>query len=89
MTWAAHEKPAIFFSIVIGAIGPVMLVSAPSVKRAFGVVPRAQIPMTYPSELKSTRPSTWTSADEIIQSRQVRGRSRQDTMIKKREEGRF
>jgi len=47
--WAAHEKPAIFFSVVIGSLGPLMLVMAPPIKRAYGWTPRPTIPMTYPS----------------------------------------
>jgi len=49
LRWAAHEKPAIFFSVVIGSMGPLMLVMAPPIKRAYGWEPRPRIPMTYPS----------------------------------------
>ncbi|WPH03223.1 nadh-ubiquinone oxidoreductase 9.5 kda subunit [Acrodontium crateriforme] len=46
--WAARAKPAIFWSIVVGSLGPVTLVVAPPIRRAFGDGPRPQIPLTYP-----------------------------------------
>ncbi|OJD19325.1 hypothetical protein AJ78_00684 [Emergomyces pasteurianus Ep9510] len=48
MRWAAHEKPAIFFSIIIGSLGPVALVSLPPIRRYLGDVDPAPIPLTYP-----------------------------------------
>jgi hypothetical protein len=49
--WAAIEKPAIFYSLVIGGMGPVIAVAAPPIRNALGDRQRPQIPMTYPSEL--------------------------------------
>nr|POF07144.1 nadh-ubiquinone oxidoreductase 9.5 kda subunit [Quercus suber] len=46
--WAARAKPAILWSIVVGSMGPVILVVAPPVRRYFGDGPRPQIPLTYP-----------------------------------------
>lgn len=48
--WAAHEKPAIFFSLVIGSMGPVALVSLPPIRRALGDVDPEPIPLSYPSK---------------------------------------
>lgn len=56
MRWAAHERPAIFFSIVLGCLGPVSLVSIPPVRRYFGDVNPEKVPMTYPSTSTSTLP---------------------------------
>jgi hypothetical protein len=51
MHWAAIEKPAIFYSLIIGGMGPVIAVAAPPIRNALGDRQRPQIPMTYPSEL--------------------------------------
>ncbi|KAJ8069049.1 hypothetical protein OCU04_002722 [Sclerotinia nivalis] len=46
--WAAIEKPAIFFSIVVGSIGPVLVLTVPKIRHRLGDGPRPQIPLTYP-----------------------------------------
>lgn len=48
--WAARVKPAIFWSIVVGCVGPVMCVTVPPLRHRFGDGPRKQIPLTYPSK---------------------------------------
>lgn len=48
--WAARNKPAIFWSIVVGSVGPVMALVVPPIRARFGDGPRPQIPLTYPSE---------------------------------------
>ncbi|KAF6225725.1 hypothetical protein HO133_009726 [Letharia lupina] len=48
MRWASHERPAIFYSFVIGTGGPLSLVIAPPIRRYFNDGPREKIPMTYP-----------------------------------------
>lgn len=55
LKWASYEKPAIFYSVVIGALGPVVLVAAPPLRRISGDVNPARIPLTYPSELSKRR----------------------------------
>ena len=54
--WAAHEKPAIFFASIIGALGPIMLFTVPPLREKFGDPTRARIPMTYPSMLPVYNP---------------------------------
>lgn len=49
LRWAAIEKPAIFWSIVLGSMGPAMFVIAPPIRRAFGDEEPSKIPLTYPS----------------------------------------
>lgn len=44
----AHEQPVIFYSCVLGLIGPVMLVTVPPVRTALGYKSPEQIPTTYP-----------------------------------------
>lgn len=56
LRWASHEKPAIFYSIAVGCLGPVLLVVVPPVRRRLGDGPRDRIPLTYPSE---SNLSTW------------------------------
>ncbi|CZT10503.1 related to NADH2 dehydrogenase (ubiquinone) 9.5K protein, ubiquinone-binding [Rhynchosporium agropyri] len=48
MRWAAIEKPAIFFSIVIGSLGPVTVFTVPPIRRMLGDEQRPEIPLTYP-----------------------------------------
>jgi hypothetical protein len=48
LRWASHNKPAYFYSIIVGLMGPAIMVVAPPVRRYFGDGPRAKIPMTYP-----------------------------------------
>ncbi|EON65642.1 hypothetical protein W97_04881 [Coniosporium apollinis CBS 100218] len=48
LRWASHEKPAIFYSFVVGGMGPVMMVTVPSIRRRLGDGPRPPIPLTYP-----------------------------------------
>ncbi|GAB7347349.1 hypothetical protein MBLNU459_g4286t1 [Dothideomycetes sp. NU459] len=46
--WASREKPAIFWSLVIGSVGPVVALTVPPIRARFGDGPRPQIPLTYP-----------------------------------------
>ncbi|KAF2155770.1 NADH-ubiquinone oxidoreductase 9.5 kDa subunit [Myriangium duriaei CBS 260.36] len=48
LRWAARAKPAIFWSIVVGAVGPVMMVAVPPIRARLGDGPRELIPHTYP-----------------------------------------
>ncbi|PGH16768.1 hypothetical protein AJ80_05083 [Polytolypa hystricis UAMH7299] len=48
LRWASHERPAIFYSIILGTMGPVCLVTIPPVRRYFGDTKPAPIPLTYP-----------------------------------------
>ena len=50
LRWAAHEKPAIFFSIIIGSTGPLFVAFGPPIRRYFGDVDPSPIPMSYPGE---------------------------------------
>ncbi|KAJ9625782.1 n19m, NADH-ubiquinone oxidoreductase 9.5 kDa subunit [Taxawa tesnikishii (nom. ined.)] len=46
--WASHAKPAIFWSLVVGTLGPVMAFVVPPIRYRLGDGPRPQIPLTYP-----------------------------------------
>lgn len=49
LRWVSFEKPAIFYSIIIGSLGPVLMVVVPPIRRRLGDGPREPIPLTYPS----------------------------------------
>ncbi len=46
--WAAREKPAYFWSVMLGAAGPVTLAVVPPVRHYFGDLDAPVIPTTYP-----------------------------------------
>ncbi|KAH0846514.1 hypothetical protein AYO21_10134 [Fonsecaea monophora] len=50
LRWAAHEKPAIFWSCVIGGLGPATFVFIPPLRRYFGDQDPPRIPLTYPGK---------------------------------------
>lgn len=51
LRWASHERPAYFWSIVIGSVGPVTMVIVPPIRRVMGDVRPEPIPLTYPGRL--------------------------------------
>ncbi|KAL7793708.1 hypothetical protein V8C37DRAFT_377970 [Trichoderma ceciliae] len=46
--WAARERPAYFWSVIIGATGPVLMPIVPPIRRMLGDIDPAPIPVTYP-----------------------------------------
>jgi hypothetical protein len=48
LKWASINKPAYFYSIIVGCAGPVMLVTVPPFRRYLGNEQIPKIPMTYP-----------------------------------------
>jgi hypothetical protein len=48
LKWASINKPAYFYSIIVGCIGPVMVVTVPPIRRYMGEEQIQKIPMTYP-----------------------------------------
>ncbi|KAF7330587.1 DUF155 domain-containing protein [Mycena venus] len=52
----AHESPIIFYSCVIGLIGPVVLVAVPPIKQRLGYKPAEPIPISYPLPNRARRP---------------------------------
>ncbi|KAG6156659.1 hypothetical protein E4U35_001969 [Claviceps purpurea] len=46
--WASRERPALYWSVIIGLAGPVVMVVVPPVRRYFGDVDPAPVPLTYP-----------------------------------------
>ncbi|KAK4137075.1 hypothetical protein BT67DRAFT_201613 [Trichocladium antarcticum] len=48
LRWSARERPAFFFAVVLGALGPISLITIPPLRRRMGDPDAAPIPMTYP-----------------------------------------
>ncbi|KAL0635862.1 n19m, NADH-ubiquinone oxidoreductase 9.5 kDa subunit [Maublancomyces gigas] len=48
LRYASHTKPALFWSLVLGAAGPVLFVGSIPVKRVMGIQNRPKVPATYP-----------------------------------------
>jgi hypothetical protein len=48
LKWASINKPAYFYSIIVGCVGPVMVVTVPPIRRYMGEEQIAKIPLTYP-----------------------------------------
>lgn len=49
--WASYERPALFWSVMIGAAGPVMIPIIRPIRAYFGDVDAPAIPVTYPGTL--------------------------------------
>ncbi|KAI0138171.1 NADH-ubiquinone oxidoreductase 9.5 kDa subunit [Hypoxylon sp. NC0597] len=48
LRWAARERPAFFWSVLIGGAGPLTLATVPPTLRMLGYERAPPIPMTYP-----------------------------------------
>ncbi|KAK5944734.1 n19m, NADH-ubiquinone oxidoreductase 9.5 kDa subunit [Knufia obscura] len=48
LKWASYEKPAIFYSVILGCMGPVSLLTVPTMRRWAGDETPKRIPLTYP-----------------------------------------
>ncbi|KAF1931830.1 uncharacterized protein M421DRAFT_417573 [Didymella exigua CBS 183.55] len=48
LKWASINKPAYFYSIIVGCAGPALVFTVPGIRRYFGEEPIAKIPLTYP-----------------------------------------
>ncbi|RDA93296.1 hypothetical protein CP533_2027 [Ophiocordyceps camponoti-saundersi (nom. inval.)] len=46
--WACRERPALFWSVIIGAAGPIALPIVPPLRRYYGDVDPPPVPVTYP-----------------------------------------
>ncbi|EQL03965.1 hypothetical protein OCS_00319 [Ophiocordyceps sinensis CO18] len=49
--WAARERPALFWSVVIGAAGPIGMPIVPPIRHYFGDIDPAPVPVTYPGTM--------------------------------------
>ena len=46
----AHEQPVIYYSIILGLIGPALLVTVPPLRQSLGWKPAERPPTSYPCE---------------------------------------
>lgn len=65
--WAAREKPALFWSVVIGAAGPLAMPIGPPLRRWLGDVDPAPVPVTYPGAFCLSLPFHHTTHEALIQ----------------------
>jgi len=56
LRYQAHENPVIFFSVVLGSIGPVLVVAVPPIRKSMGWTPAERIPTSYPVPNRPRRP---------------------------------
>lgn len=52
--WAARERPALFWSVIIGGIGPVMIYPGRALRYRLGDIDPPPVPSTYPGTNKTT-----------------------------------
>jgi hypothetical protein len=50
----AHESPVLFYSVVLGLVGPVLAFGVPPIRERMGYRPPEPIPTTYPSASSPT-----------------------------------
>ncbi|KAL9714105.1 n19m, NADH-ubiquinone oxidoreductase 9.5 kDa subunit [Leucoagaricus gongylophorus] len=62
----AHESPVIFYSVILGTIGPVMAITIPPIREHFGYRPAEMIPTSYPRVFYEICP--WTFAQTFPSS---------------------
>ena len=79
----AHENPVIFYSVIIGSIGPVLAITVPPIRERYGYRPAEMIPTSYPRSYKSRHLVFFTSLNPHFGSQclTVRGDQRKDTKI--------
>ncbi|KTW26083.1 hypothetical protein T552_02976 [Pneumocystis carinii B80] len=44
----AEEKPHIFYSLLLGSLGPIIFLFVPPIRKKLGYLPPEPIPRTYP-----------------------------------------
>ncbi|KAH9931742.1 hypothetical protein B0H21DRAFT_781037 [Amylocystis lapponica] len=52
----AHDSPVIFYSCVLGFMGPVMLITVPPVREKLGWKSAERVPTTYPLPRRPRQP---------------------------------
>ncbi|KAH6643618.1 hypothetical protein C7974DRAFT_407344 [Boeremia exigua] len=64
LKWASINKPAYFYSIVVGCVGPILVVAVPPIRRYLGEEQITKIPLTYPIP-KGDRPRPTGNKDVL------------------------
>ncbi|PFH52975.1 hypothetical protein AMATHDRAFT_172490 [Amanita thiersii Skay4041] len=52
----AHESPVLFYSVVLGFIGPLMVVTIPPIRERMGYRPAEMVPTSFPLPNRPRRP---------------------------------
>lgn len=50
LRWSSREKPAYFWSVVLGALGPISVAVVPPLRNLVGDYNAPPIPVSYPGE---------------------------------------
>ncbi|KZO91937.1 hypothetical protein CALVIDRAFT_488242, partial [Calocera viscosa TUFC12733] len=53
----AHESPVYFYSLLLGSMGPVLLITVPPIRRRMGIVKPEEPPRTFPLPKRPRRPT--------------------------------
>lgn len=56
LKWSARERPAYFWSLVIGAVGPISIPFTLKIRQLVGDEDAPKIPVTYPGRLQLRTP---------------------------------
>ncbi|EXF76406.1 NADH-ubiquinone oxidoreductase 9.5 kDa subunit [Colletotrichum fioriniae PJ7] len=75
--WASREKPAYFWSVVLGALGPIQLAVVPPVRNFIGDYNAPPIPVTYPGESRENENTA--KADEASLHQREHERQQKNT----------
>ncbi|VVT58814.1 uncharacterized protein SAPINGB_P006397 [Magnusiomyces paraingens] len=46
--WSAHEQPTLFYTVIIGAAGPLFALTLTPLRRKYLFADAPEIPLTYP-----------------------------------------
>lgn len=46
----AHENPVIFYSVILGCVGPVLVLTVPPIRERLGYKKAEMVPTSYPCE---------------------------------------
>lgn len=61
--WSSHEQPTLFWTVLIGASGPLLALTATPLRRKFLFPDAPEIPLTYPIPARA-RDTTLTGYDD-------------------------
>lgn len=87
LKWASINKPAYFYSCVVGLTGPVLVVVVPPIREYMGDEKRSKIPQTYPSMFQTTTlAELWSNNGglTIVQYRRDQDRDRAGLRMSRR-----
>lgn len=57
LKWSSRERPAYFWSLVVGAVGPISIPITLKIRQLVGDEDAPKIPVTYPGRFQLRMPS--------------------------------